>query len=115
VLLKAIEKINSGEIWYDRSKLGGVLADILRGQEAKEIPAAEVDTPALTPRESEIVALVSQGLQNKQIAEKLFISHITVRHHLTSIFAKVGVSSRLELIIYAFNHGLAKANLRKDS
>jgi two-component system nitrate/nitrite response regulator NarL len=114
MLLKAIEKIHSGEIWYDRSKLGGVLANILRGREAKGNRAADANTPALTPRESKIVALVSQGLQNKQIAEKMFISHITVRHHLTSIFAKVGVSSRLELIVYAFNQGLAKVNLQKD-
>jgi DNA-binding NarL/FixJ family response regulator len=113
VLLKAIQKIHSGEIWYDRSKLGGVLADILRGPEAKTDSAA-ASSPTLTQRESEIVALVSQGLKNKQIADKLFISHITVRHHLTSIFAKVGVSSRLELIVYAFNQGLANGRVRQD-
>jgi two-component system nitrate/nitrite response regulator NarL len=114
VLLKAIQKVHSGEIWYDRSKLGGVLADISRAQEARETDAAAVNGPTLTPRESEIVALVSQGLKNKQIADKLFISHITVRHHLTSIFAKVGVSSRLELIVYAFNQGLANVRVRPD-
>jgi DNA-binding NarL/FixJ family response regulator len=110
VLLKAIQKIHSGEIWYDRAKLGGVLADMLRGPEARGTDAPPVNSAMLTHRESEIVALVSQGLQNKQIADKLFISHVTVRHHLTSIFAKVGVSSRLELIIYAYNHGLAKVS-----
>ena len=108
VLLKAIQKIHAGEIWYDRSKLGSVLADFSRGPEAKETDAAVINGPTLTQRESEIVALVSQGLKNKQIGDKLFISHVTVRHHLTSIFAKVGVSSRLELIIYAYNQGLAK-------
>jgi DNA-binding NarL/FixJ family response regulator len=114
VLLKAIEKIHAGEIWYDRSKLGSVLADFSRGPEAKGTDAAAANGPTLTQRESEIVALVSQGLQNKQIADKLFISHITVRHHLTSIFAKVGVSSRLELIVYAYNQGLAKVSMRAD-
>ena len=114
VLLKAIQKIHSGEIWYDRSKLGSVLADALRGAAAKETDSTDVNKPVLTQREKEIVALVSQGLQNKQIAEKLFISHVTVRHHLTSIFGKVGVSSRLELIVYAFNEGLAKVRVRPD-
>ena len=114
VLLKAIQKIHSGEIWYDRSKLGGVLADILRGPEANKTDSAAASSPTLTQRESEIVALVSQGLKNKQIGDKLFISHITVRHHLTSIFTKVGVSSRLELIVYAYNQGLAKVSMRAD-
>jgi len=113
VLLKAIEKVHAGEVWYDRSKLGSVLADFSRGPEAKETEAPVVNGPILTQRESEIVALVSQGLKNQQIADRLFISHVTVRHHLTSIFAKVGVSSRLELIIYAYNQGLAK--VRPDS
>jgi len=115
ILLKAIVKIHYGEVWYDRSKLGGVLAEALRGSAAaKQTSPSAPQGPALTPREIEIVALVSQGLSNKQIAERLFISHITVRHHLTSIFEKVGVSSRLELIVYAFNEGLAKVHSRQD-
>lgn len=115
ILLKAIEKIHCGEVWYDRSKLGGVLAEALRGPDAaRETISSTPQGLALSPRETEIVALVSQGLSNKQIAEKLFISHITVRHHLTSVFQKIGVSSRLELIVYAFNQGLAKIQSRQD-
>ena len=110
VLLKAIEKIHSGEVWYDRAKLGTVFSQMLRSEQSK----AESKVRQLTEREKEIVGLVSQGLQNKQIAERLFISHLTVRHHLTSIFEKVGVSSRLELILYAFNEGLAKVSSRRD-
>jgi DNA-binding NarL/FixJ family response regulator len=49
---------------------------------------------------------VAQGLKNKQIAEKLTISDITVRHHLTSVFSKLDLSDRFELIIYAYRHGL---------
>jgi two-component system nitrate/nitrite response regulator NarL len=114
VLLKAIEKVSSGEIWYDRSKLGSVFGDLLRGADAKTLDSGVTNSSTLTQREREIVALVSQGLTNKQIAGKLFISHITVRHHLTSVFQKVGVSSRLELIVYAFNQGIAKVTLRPD-
>jgi two-component system, NarL family, nitrate/nitrite response regulator NarL len=104
VLLKAIQKIHSGEIWYDRLKLGSIVADILRGHAREQNPEG-AKAATLTQREKEVVALVSQGLKNKQIADKLFISDTTVRHHLTAIFAKLGVSNRLELIIYTFTEG----------
>ena len=68
--------------------------------------AAKIAT--LTARERAVIALVGEGLGNKQIAQRLFISEITVRHHLTSIFSKLGVAERLELVIYAYRHGLAK-------
>lgn len=114
VLVKAIQKVNSGELWYDRSKLGSIVADILRGREAEgtDLEATKVGT--LTQREREVVALISQGLKNKQIADKLFICETTVRHHLTSIFEKVGVSSRLELIICAFRNGLATLPVKHE-
>jgi DNA-binding NarL/FixJ family response regulator len=62
---------------------------------------------ALTAREREVVNLVGQGLKNQAIANRLYISEATVRHHLTSIFAKLGVINRLELTIYAYRHDLA--------
>ena len=63
---------------------------------------------SLTDREREVIGLVGEGLKNKQIGERLFISETTVTHHLSSIFSKLEVSDRLELIIYAFRNGLAK-------
>jgi DNA-binding NarL/FixJ family response regulator len=63
---------------------------------------------SLTEREREVITLVGEGLKNKQIAARLFISETTVTHHLSSVFSKLEVSDRLELIIYAFRHGLAK-------
>ena len=47
-------------------------------------------------------------MRNRQIGERLFISEKTVRHYLTSVFDKLGVADRLALMIYAFQHGLAK-------
>ena len=67
--------------------------------------AAKIAT--LTKREHEVIALLSEGLQNKQIASRLSISETTVRHHLTSVFDKLGISNRLELIVYAYRQGLA--------
>ena len=62
----------------------------------------------LTAREREVIALIGAGLRNKQIAAQLFISEVTVRHHLTSIFSKLAVADRLELAMYAYQYGLAK-------
>ena len=62
----------------------------------------------LTRRERDVVALVSVGLNNKAIAIRLGISDTTVRHHLTSIFAKLDVPDRLALVVYAFQRNLAR-------
>lgn len=105
-LLKAIQKVHQGEIWLDRITVSRVLDQALRQQGN---PESGDHSPAslLTQREREIVSLVSEALNNKQIAHRLFISQATVRHHLTSIFGKLGVSNRLELLRFAFRHGLA--------
>ncbi len=65
-------------------------------------------TDGLTEREREVVRLISEGLSNKDIADRLCISSITVRHHLTSIFDKLGVSNRQKLLICAHQHGLTR-------
>ena len=59
-------------------------------------------------REREVIALIGEGLKNKQVGERLFISETTVTHHLSSVFSKLEVSDRLKLMLYAFRHGLAK-------
>ncbi|MDQ3235875.1 MAG: response regulator transcription factor, partial [Pseudobdellovibrionaceae bacterium] len=62
----------------------------------------------LTERERDVVRLISQGLSNKDIADRLCISSITVRHHLTNIFDKLGVSNRQKLLIRAHQYGIAE-------
>ncbi len=74
----------------------------------KLTPEDAVKIAQLTDREREVIALVGEGLKNKEIADRLFISDITVRHHLSSIFSKLEVKDRFELAIYAYRHGLAK-------
>lgn len=104
-LLKAIEKVNNGEVWIERSMMGSMI------QELSKPPMVDpelVKIESLTEREREVIALVGEGLKNKQVGERLFISETTVTHHLSSVFSKLDVSDRLELIIYAFRHGLAK-------
>lgn len=105
VLIKAIKKVHEGEVWLDRLMMGRVLQDIT---EEKQGDPEREKIASLTEREREVVGLVGEGLKNRQIAQKLFISETTVTHHLSSVFSKLQVSDRLELTIYAFRHGLAK-------
>jgi DNA-binding NarL/FixJ family response regulator len=106
VLLKAIRKVHDGEAWLDRSLMGSLLDELTRTD--KKVDSEETKLENLTAREREVIALIAEGLKNKQIAARLFISETTVTHHLSSIFAKLGVSDRLELVIYAFSYSLAK-------
>lgn len=71
-------------------------------------PAPTTWQEGLTEREREVVRLVGEGLSNKDIADRLCISSITVRHHLTNIFDKLGVSNRQKLLIRAHQQGLAR-------
>lgn len=105
VLIKAIKKVHEGEVWLDRLTVGSVLQDI---RETKPTEPEQQKIASLTEREREVIGLVGEGLKNKLIASRLFISETTVTHHLSSIFSKLEVADRLELIIYAFRHGLAK-------
>ena len=105
-LLKAIECVHAGETWLDRITTASLLSELAQGQRPKPPTADEARVSSLTAREREIVALVAEGLRNKESAERLRISEATVRHHLTSIFAKLAVTDRLGLAVYAFRHGL---------
>jgi DNA-binding NarL/FixJ family response regulator len=107
VLFKAIKKVHAGEIWFDRTVMANVLAEMLHAREAKRIDPEATKIALLTERERELIAHLGEGLKNKQIAERLSISEVTVRHHLTSIFNKLDVADRLELLIYAYRHRLA--------
>jgi two-component system nitrate/nitrite response regulator NarL len=104
-LLKAIMKVNDGEVWIERSMMGSMIQEFNKpAMVDPEIAKIE----SLTDREREVIGLIGEGLKNKQVGERLFISETTVTHHLSSVFSKLEVSDRLELIIYAFRHGLAK-------
>jgi len=70
---------------------------------------------SLTTREREIIRLIAAGLKNKEVASRLRISDITVRHHLTSIFSKLDVSDRQKLLILAHEHGLVELALSQNA
>src|SRR5439155_8958213 len=107
-LVKAIRKVYSGEVWLNNSIVSSVMMELLHPKASKKKEPEAEKIASLTEREREVIALVAEGRRNKQIGERLFISEKTVRHYLTSIFDKLGVTDRLALMIYSYNHGLAK-------
>jgi two-component system, NarL family, nitrate/nitrite response regulator NarL len=108
VLIRAIEKVHAGEVWLDRSLTASVLSEMSHAAESKAPDPDAGRIASLTGREREILTLVCEGLKNKQIGERLFISEATVRNHLTSILSKLGLSDRFELALYSYRQHLAK-------
>ena len=106
VLLTAIDKVHNGEAWLERTVVATALTGIWQGG-AEQDPVVE-KIASLTPRENDVIALIGEGLKNQQIADRLFLSEATVRRHLGSIFLKLEVSDRLDLVVFAFQHGLVK-------
>jgi len=107
-LIKAIRKVYSGEVWLNNSIVSSVMMELLHPKASKKKEPEAEKIASLTEREREVIGLVAEGRRNKQIGDRLFISEKTVRHYLTSIFDKLGVTDRLALMIYSYKHGLAK-------
>jgi DNA-binding NarL/FixJ family response regulator len=91
VLQKAIKKLYGGELWLDRQTMSKVFSGTR--ETSRDIN--------LTKKESEILGHVCDGLSNKEIASKLYISEQTVKSHCNHLFKKFGVSSRLKLAVFA--------------
>jgi len=105
LLLKAIHTVMSGEYWVGRESVSN-LVQYLRTLMQSSVGEARQKKFGLTPRELEIVSAVVAGYANKEIAEYFKISEDTVKHHLSNIFDKLGVSTRLELALFAVNQAL---------
>lgn len=106
ILLKAIRRVHAGEAWIDRRMTAAILADLSTTPAVESADPDEARIQSLSARETEIVGLIGEGLSNKAIAERTHISEITVRHHLSSIYRKLGIRDRLELLLYAYRHKL---------
>lgn len=105
LLLKAIHTVMSGEYWVGRESVSNLVL-YLRNLMQSSGEEARQKKFGLTPRELEIVSAVVAGYANKEIAEYFKISEDTVKHHLSNIFDKLGVSTRLELALFAVNQSL---------
>jgi DNA-binding NarL/FixJ family response regulator len=101
----AILKVLDGEVWLDPKLTTGII-NRLRSKDANKDAGESQKVASLTKRERELAILVGEGLTNKEIAKRLFVSESTARHHLTSVFSKLGVSNRFELILLLYRHEL---------
>lgn len=106
LLLKGIRTVMGGQFWVGREAVADMVS-YLRDKAAQQ-PPSPAKQYGLTKRELEILSTIVSGLSNKEIAQKFSLSEDTVKHHLTNIFDKVGVSSRLELALFAINHHLVE-------
>jgi DNA-binding NarL/FixJ family response regulator len=89
ILMRCLEKVAQGELWYERA-----LSDmLLRSREVR-----------LSPRQQQLLQLISQGLSNKQVGATLMITEGTVKVYLSKLFKKLGVLDRFELALYGLKH-----------
>jgi two-component system nitrate/nitrite response regulator NarL len=106
-LFESIHCVMAGQYWVGRESVSD-LVDALRSVSPPE-PGGRARDFGLTTREREIVTLVVAGYSNPDIAQRCAISEQTVKHHISNIFDKLGVSNRLELALFAVNHRLTAA------
>jgi DNA-binding NarL/FixJ family response regulator len=103
---KTVRKVAQGDLCFDPALTHRVLSTFVQHKPAA-LPAAKAGIASLTERETQIIRLICQGLRNKEIAGKLYISDATVAHHLTSIYRKLGLADRTELLLYAHHNGIS--------
>ena len=106
ILFNAIQKVHAGEAWIERSMMANLLNGLNSSRYFIDQDPITESISQLSPRERDVIQQIGQGRKNSQIADALCLSETTVRHHLTSVYSKLGVSDRLELLVFAHRHGL---------
>jgi DNA-binding NarL/FixJ family response regulator len=108
-LFDSIRCVMAGQYWVGRESVSDLVKALRSAggpQEGEGRTGFRARDFGLTPREMEIVTLVVAGYSNPDIAQRCSISEQTVKHHVSNIFDKLGVSNRLELALFAVNHRL---------
>jgi two-component system nitrate/nitrite response regulator NarL len=105
LLFKSIHIVLAGQVWIGRDSVGP-LVERMRRLAHQHDAEQHAKKFRLTRRETEIVMAVAGGESNKDIARRLSVREDTVKHHVSNVFTKLGVSSRLELAVFAINHEL---------
>jgi len=101
LLVQCIRKVAAGGVWLEKEAIGRALGKLLQGG-GEGVRARNI----LTPREIEIVKMVAEGFGNREVAERLFISEGTVKTHLHTIYEKLGLKGRVQLVAYVRENGL---------
>jgi len=109
-ILKAITMVHQGEIWIDRSATSRIFSALSSKKNSASADPEQLKIATLTRKERLTVAEIASDAtaSTKIIADRLCIGESTLRNHLTSIYAKLELSSRLELFVYANKHGIHK-------
>ena len=100
-LPKCMRQVHNGQIWVKNVELQFLLDLVISMRPLKMQPVGGM--ARLTQRERDVVRLVADGMRNQEIAVQLALSEHTVRNYLIRIFDKLGISSRVELVLYAFS------------
>ena len=98
-LRKCISCVHGGQVWVNAQQLDWLVNAVSQTHTVRLVSAKGFDL--LSKREEEVVRLVAEGLNNHQIAQQLHLSDHTVKNHLFHIFDKLGISNRVELVLYA--------------
>jgi DNA-binding NarL/FixJ family response regulator len=102
-LCKCIHCVHEGQVWASSAELDFVLDALVRPGAVE--PRAMAGSRPLSKRELEIAGLVAEGLSNRQISQRLELSEHTIKNYLFRVFEKLGVSTRVELALYALKRG----------
>jgi DNA-binding NarL/FixJ family response regulator len=103
LLCKCIQSVHQGQVWANSEQLRYLIEVVAQVPSLMVVNAS--GAKLLTPREEQVVALVADGLSNRAVASELRLSEHTIKKYLFRIFDKLGISSRVELVLYAVNHG----------
>jgi DNA-binding NarL/FixJ family response regulator len=107
-LCDCIGQVHLGEIWASTRQLNYLLESVCQVPSLRVLSAN--GEKLLTSREEQVVALVADGLTNRNVATELGLSEHTVKKYLFRIFEKLGISNRVELVLYAVHHGSMQQN-----
>jgi two-component system, NarL family, nitrate/nitrite response regulator NarL len=106
ILLQGARAVIAGQYWIGEKPIESAPAMIRDFAEHHRDGRKSWQVYGLTPRERQIVAMITTGCSNKDAGRRFSISERTVKHHLSNIYEKIGVSSRFELALFAINHHL---------
>jgi DNA-binding NarL/FixJ family response regulator len=97
-LRKCIHCVYKGQIWAGNTQLEHIVTALMQAPVPTLVKTGAI--PALSKREEEIARLVASGFSNREVAQRLSLSQHTVKNHLSRVFEKLGISTRLELVLY---------------
>lgn len=107
LLCKCIHAVSRGEVWLNNQQVQYLIETVAQVPSLRVVNAT--GSKLLTPREEQVVALVAEGLSNREIAQELALSEHTVKKYVFRIFEKLGISSRVELVLYAVSNSRSRS------